>query len=91
MKHKSSGREWGFQALHAHPSRWLDEVLDAVTVNRIAIHDGILVQAPCEAMGKGATQRVFDAIAVEKDVDGFAPKRGLLSQNANNVACKPPA
>jgi methylenetetrahydrofolate dehydrogenase (NADP+)/methenyltetrahydrofolate cyclohydrolase len=50
------------------------------------------VQAPLpKAMGKGATQRVFDAIAVEKDVDGFAAENvGLLSQNrATLVACTP--
>ena len=59
----------------------LDEVLAAVDrLNRSAVHDGILVQSPLpKAMGTGATQRVFDAIAVEKDVDGFAAENvGLL-------------
>ena len=54
--------------------------------------DGILVQAPLpKAMGAGATQQVFDAIAAEKDVDGFgAESVGLLSQNRPQlVACTP--
>ena len=43
-------------------------------LNRSAAHDGILVQSPLpEAMGKGAAQRVFDAIDPAKDVDGFHP------------------
>lgn len=37
-------------------------------------HDGILVQAPLPAaMGRGASQQVFDAIDPAKDVDGFSP------------------
>ena len=37
-------------------------------------HDGILVQSPLpSAMGKGASQQVFDAIDPAKDVDGFHP------------------
>jgi len=55
-------------------------------------HDGILVQAPLpKAMGSGAQQRVFDAIAAEKDVDGFgAESVGLLVQNRPKlVACTP--
>jgi methylenetetrahydrofolate dehydrogenase (NADP+)/methenyltetrahydrofolate cyclohydrolase len=36
--------------------------------------DGILVQSPLpSAMGKGASERVFDAISPDKDVDGFHP------------------
>ena len=43
-------------------------------LNRSDAHDGILVQAPLPAaMGKGAAQRVFDAIDPAKDVDGFNP------------------
>jgi 5,10-methylene-tetrahydrofolate dehydrogenase/methenyl tetrahydrofolate cyclohydrolase len=44
-------------------------------------------------MGAGATQKVFDAIAVTKDVDGFAAESvGLLSQNRPHlVACTPAA
>jgi methylenetetrahydrofolate dehydrogenase (NADP+)/methenyltetrahydrofolate cyclohydrolase len=71
----------------------LDEVLAAVDhLNRSDRHDGILVQAPLPpALGKAATQRVFDAIAVQKDVDGFAAESvGLLSQNRPHmVACTP--
>jgi methylenetetrahydrofolate dehydrogenase (NADP+)/methenyltetrahydrofolate cyclohydrolase len=55
-------------------------------------HDGILVQAPLPAgMGEGAQQAVFDAIAAEKDVDGFgAESVGLLVQNRPKlVACTP--
>jgi methylenetetrahydrofolate dehydrogenase (NADP+)/methenyltetrahydrofolate cyclohydrolase len=61
-------------------------------LNRSPVHDGILVQSPLpKAMGAGAQQRVFDAIAAEKDVDGFgAESVGLLSQNRPKlVACTP--
>ena len=53
----------------------LDELLATVDrLNRSDDHDGILVQAPLPAaMGKGASQRVFDAIDPRKDVDGFNP------------------
>jgi methylenetetrahydrofolate dehydrogenase (NADP+) / methenyltetrahydrofolate cyclohydrolase len=96
VKHKlKAAEEWGFHADCARlpEASSLDEVLAAVeSLNRSPIHDGILVQAPLpKAMGKGATQRVFDAIAVAKDVDGFAAENvGLLSQNrATLVACTP--
>jgi methylenetetrahydrofolate dehydrogenase (NADP+) / methenyltetrahydrofolate cyclohydrolase len=43
-------------------------------LNRSDVHDAILVQSPLpDAMGRGATQRVFDAIDPTKDVDGFHP------------------
>jgi methylenetetrahydrofolate dehydrogenase (NADP+)/methenyltetrahydrofolate cyclohydrolase len=61
-------------------------------LNRSGAHDGILVQSPLpKAMGAGAQQRVFDAIAAEKDVDGFgAESVGLLVQNRPKlVACTP--
>jgi methylenetetrahydrofolate dehydrogenase (NADP+)/methenyltetrahydrofolate cyclohydrolase len=61
-------------------------------LNRSEVHDGILVQAPLpKAMGPDATQRVFDLIAAEKDVDGFgAESVGLLVQNRPAlVACTP--
>jgi methylenetetrahydrofolate dehydrogenase (NADP+)/methenyltetrahydrofolate cyclohydrolase len=61
-------------------------------LNHSSKHDGILVQSPLpKAMGAGATQKVFDAIAVAKDVDGFAAESvGLLSQNRPHlVACTP--
>jgi len=53
----------------------LDELLALVArLNASAVHDGILVQSPLPAaMGRGATQRVFDAIDPDKDVDGFHP------------------
>ena len=43
------------------------------------------------AMGKGASQRVFDAIAPAKDVDGFHPENaGRLSQGRVTLApCTP--
>jgi methylenetetrahydrofolate dehydrogenase (NADP+)/methenyltetrahydrofolate cyclohydrolase len=61
-------------------------------LNRSDAHDGILVQSPLpKAMGPGAQQRVFDAIAADKDVDGFgAESVGLLVQNRPKlVACTP--
>jgi methylenetetrahydrofolate dehydrogenase (NADP+)/methenyltetrahydrofolate cyclohydrolase len=71
----------------------LDDVLAVVErLNTSAQHDGILVQSPLpKAMGAGAAQRVFDAIAVGKDVDGFAAESvGLLVQNRPQlVACTP--
>jgi methylenetetrahydrofolate dehydrogenase (NADP+)/methenyltetrahydrofolate cyclohydrolase len=71
----------------------LDELLSLVErLNASPDHDGILVQAPLpKAMGAGAEQRVFDAIAADKDVDGFgAESVGLLVQNRPKlVACTP--
>jgi methylenetetrahydrofolate dehydrogenase (NADP+)/methenyltetrahydrofolate cyclohydrolase len=71
----------------------LEETLAAVVRLNNAPHvDGILVQSPLpKAMGAGATQKVFDTIAAEKDVDGFgAESVGLLSQNRPKlVACTP--
>lgn len=55
-------------------------------------HDGILVQAPLpDAMGRGAAQRVFDAIDPAKDVDGFHPVNvGRLVQGRAHLApCTP--
>ena len=54
--------------------------------------DGILVQSPLPAaMGKSASQRVFDAIDPAKDVDGFHPVNvGLLVQGrARLTPCTP--
>lgn len=54
--------------------------------------DGILVQAPLPAaMGRSATQDVFDAIDPAKDVDGFHPTNaGLLVQGrARLTPCTP--
>lgn len=61
-------------------------------LNASDAHDGILVQSPLpKAMGRGAQQRVFDAIAAAKDVDGFGAETvGLLVQNRPTlVACTP--
>ena len=55
-------------------------------------HDGILVQSPLpEGMGADAEQRVFDAIAAAKDVDGFTPVNvGRLVQKRPALApCTP--
>ncbi|HEU5257819.1 MAG TPA: bifunctional 5,10-methylenetetrahydrofolate dehydrogenase/5,10-methenyltetrahydrofolate cyclohydrolase [Vicinamibacterales bacterium] len=61
-------------------------------LNRSEVHDGILVQSPLpKAMGAGAEQRVFDAIAPEKDVDGLTPINvgRLVQKRAILVACTP--
>ena len=61
-------------------------------LNRSDTHDGILVQSPLpKAMGTGAEQRVFDAIAPEKDVDGLTPVNvgRLVQKRAILVACTP--
>jgi methylenetetrahydrofolate dehydrogenase (NADP+)/methenyltetrahydrofolate cyclohydrolase len=53
----------------------IEDVLQLVAqLNRSDVHDGILVQSPLPAaMGRGATQRVFDTLDPAKDVDGFHP------------------
>ncbi len=61
----------------------LNAVLTLVeTLNASSGCDGILVQAPLPAaLGKRATQAVFDALDPAKDVDGFHPQNvGLLAQ-----------
>ena len=71
----------------------IDELLQLVhRLNASDRHDGILVQAPLpDAMGRAAAQRVFDAIAPAKDVDGFNPVNvGLLVQGRAHLApCTP--
>jgi methylenetetrahydrofolate dehydrogenase (NADP+)/methenyltetrahydrofolate cyclohydrolase len=71
----------------------LDELLSLVeSLNASAKHDGILVQSPLPAaMGRGASQRVFDAIDPEKDVDGFHPVNvgRLVQGRARLVPCTP--
>ncbi len=71
----------------------LEDVLAVVArLNGDDAFDGILVQSPLPAaMGRGAEQRVFDALLPEKDVDGFHPLSiGLLVQKrAVLVACTP--
>ncbi|HET7619268.1 MAG TPA: bifunctional 5,10-methylenetetrahydrofolate dehydrogenase/5,10-methenyltetrahydrofolate cyclohydrolase [Vicinamibacterales bacterium] len=71
----------------------LDDLLRLVDrLNRSDVHDGILVQSPLpEAMGKGASQRVFDAIDPDKDVDGFNPVNvgKLVQGRAHLKPCTP--
>ena len=71
----------------------LDDLLEVVRrLNESPRHDGILVQSPLPAaMGKGAAQRVFDAIDPSKDVDGFNPVNvGRLVQGRAILApCTP--
>jgi methylenetetrahydrofolate dehydrogenase (NADP+)/methenyltetrahydrofolate cyclohydrolase len=90
-----SGSEVGFRAdLERLPATaTLDDTLALVErLNKSPVHDGILVQSPLpKAMGPQASQRVFDAIAPEKDVDGFTPANvGLMVQGRPAlVACTP--
>jgi len=90
-----AGADVGFRVdLERLPeSATLADVLALVErLNHSPAHDGILVQSPLpKGMGPGAQQRVFDAIASDKDVDGFgAESVGLLSQNRPKlVACTP--
>jgi methylenetetrahydrofolate dehydrogenase (NADP+)/methenyltetrahydrofolate cyclohydrolase len=61
-------------------------------LNASPVHDGILVQAPLpDAMGRAATQQVFDAIDPAKDVDGFHPVNvgKLVQGRAHLVPCTP--
>jgi methylenetetrahydrofolate dehydrogenase (NADP+)/methenyltetrahydrofolate cyclohydrolase len=90
-----AGRECGLsvdlQRLPATAA--LDELLRQVErLNASDAHDGILVQAPLPAaMGRGAAQRVFDAIDPAKDVDGFNPVNvGRLVQGRSHLSpCTP--
>ena len=74
-------------------SATIDDLLQLVDrLNRSGTHDGILVQSPLPAaMGRGAAQRVFDAIDPAKDVDGFNPVNvGRLVQGRALLApCTP--
>ena len=71
----------------------VDDLLALVRrLNESAAHDGILVQSPLpDAMGKGAAQRVFDAIDPDKDVDGFHPVNvgKLVQGRAHLKPCTP--
>jgi methylenetetrahydrofolate dehydrogenase (NADP+)/methenyltetrahydrofolate cyclohydrolase len=71
----------------------LDELLALVArLNASDAHDGILVQSPLPAaMGRGASQRVFDAIDPDKDVDGFHPINvgRLVQGRARLMPCTP--
>ena len=79
------------QRLQASAS--LDELIELVErLNRSDRHDGILVQSPLpDAMGKGASQKVFDAIDPDKDVDGFHPTNvgKLVQGRAHLKPCTP--
>ncbi len=71
----------------------LHELLSLVArLNDSDVHDGILVQSPLPAaMGRGAAQRVFDAIDPDKDVDGFHPINvgRLVQGRAHLMPCTP--
>jgi methylenetetrahydrofolate dehydrogenase (NADP+) / methenyltetrahydrofolate cyclohydrolase len=71
----------------------LRELLSLVDqLNASEEHDGILVQSPLPAaMGKGAAQKVFDAIDPSKDVDGFHPVNvgKLVQGRAHLMPCTP--
>ena len=90
-----AGAEVGFRAdLERLPSSaTVAETIALVErLNRSDTHDGILVQSPLpKVMGAGAEQRVFDAIAPEKDVDGLTPINvgRLVQKRAILVACTP--
>jgi len=90
-----AGRDIGFRVdLERLPdTAALADVLALVNrLNGSDVHDGILVQAPLpKAMGPDAATRVFDTIAIEKDVDGFSPASvGLMVQGRPSfVACTP--
>jgi len=92
---QKAGTEVGLWVdLHQLPAATpLEAVLALVAaMNRSDRHDGILVQDPLPAsLGPDAAQRVFDAIAPEKDVDGFHPVSvGRLVQNRPTlVPCTP--
>lgn len=90
-----AGGDVGFRAdLERLPdTASLTDVLALVErLNRSDVHDGILVQSPLpKALGPDAASRVFDAIAPEKDVDGFTPVNvGRMVQGRPAlVACTP--
>jgi methylenetetrahydrofolate dehydrogenase (NADP+)/methenyltetrahydrofolate cyclohydrolase len=71
----------------------LGELLHLIdNLNQSDLHDGILVQSPLPAaMGRDAERQVFDAVAPEKDVDGFHPINvgRLVQGRADLAACTP--
>jgi methylenetetrahydrofolate dehydrogenase (NADP+)/methenyltetrahydrofolate cyclohydrolase len=75
-----------------HDTRLADVLALVERLNGSGVHDGILVQSPLPAeVGRGAQQRVFDAVTPAKDVDGLHPVNvGRLVQNrAHLVPCTP--
>jgi methylenetetrahydrofolate dehydrogenase (NADP+)/methenyltetrahydrofolate cyclohydrolase len=91
----TAGRAVGFRSdlerLPAEAS--LADLLGLVErLNGSGVHDGILVQVPLpKGLGADAAARVFDAIAPEKDVDGFTPGNvgRLVQGRATLVPCTP--
>jgi methylenetetrahydrofolate dehydrogenase (NADP+) / methenyltetrahydrofolate cyclohydrolase len=71
----------------------LDDLLGLVRrLNASPSHDGILVQSPLPAaMGRNASQQVFDTIDPDKDVDGFTPVNvgRLVQGRAILMPCTP--
>ena len=71
----------------------LDDLLGLVRkLNASSSHDGILVQSPLPAaMGRNASQQVFDTIDPDKDVDGFTPVNvgRLVQGRAILMPCTP--
>jgi methylenetetrahydrofolate dehydrogenase (NADP+) / methenyltetrahydrofolate cyclohydrolase len=93
-KEKAGGESGLAVTVHRLPATAsLDDVLARVRqLNADDACDGILVQSPLPAaMGKRATEQVFDLIDPRKDVDGFHPHNvGLLVQNRAVLApCTP--
>ena len=93
-KEKAAGESGIEVAVRRLPeSATLDELLAVVrALNADDRIDGILVQSPLPAgMGRGAAQRVFDAIDPAKDADGFHPVNvGKLVQGRAHLApCTP--
>jgi len=93
-KERAGGEAGLAVTIHRLPSTAaVDDVLALVTaLNGDDRCDGILVQSPLpRAMGKDASERVFDAIAPEKDVDGFHPVNvGRLVQGRSSMPpCTP--
>ncbi len=92
---EKAGAETGLAVtVHRMPAASsLDDVLALVkALNGDDRCDGILVQSPLPpAMGQAASERVFDAIAPAKDVDGFHPANvGRLMQGRPSMPpCTP--
>jgi methylenetetrahydrofolate dehydrogenase (NADP+)/methenyltetrahydrofolate cyclohydrolase len=97
VRHKlKAAEEAGFFAecirLTAAASR--SDVLSVVErLNASDAHDGILVQSPLpKALGPEVERAVFDAVAPEKDVDGFHPLNvGRLVQNRATLVAGTPS
>ena len=93
-KERTGGEAGLGVTVHRLPaSSSLETVLDLVRrLNADPVCDGILVQAPLPAaMGKHATQHVFDTIDPAKDVDCFHPINvgKLVQGRATLMPCTP--